>query len=152
MPVVTKPIREAPYYRYRILAIGERNDKDRLHCPTLDFFQEAKANHPNDLEKLTALLDFTAEERPPRNEQKFKHLTGSGGIYEFKAGSLRLLCFFDSESLIVCTVGTVKKSKKTPPGLIENAKSWKNTYFDAKCTGKLDHEDENYGILPIIFR
>ncbi|MEO6789124.1 MAG: type II toxin-antitoxin system RelE/ParE family toxin [Chthoniobacteraceae bacterium] len=143
MPVVTKQLREAPFYRYRIIAVGERNADGRLHCPALEFFREAQTQHPDDLEKLSALLDFTAEEHPPKNEQKFKHLTGTDGIYEFKAGSLRLLCFWDSDYLIVCSSGTVKKSKKTPPGVIKTAEKWKTAYFTAKARNLLHHEPEH---------
>ena len=142
MALVTKQIREAPYCRYRIIAICERNDDGRLHCPTLEFFHEAQSKAPNDLEKLSALLDFTAEEHPPINEQKFKFLKGSDGIYEFKAGSLRLLCFWDSDALIICTSGIVKKSNKTPPGVIECAEQWKTAYFTAKAKRPLPHETD----------
>lgn len=140
--VVTKQIREGHYYTYSIVAVATRAD-DKLRCPTLTLFESAETNYPADLVKLTALLDRIAEQGPPRNEEKFKHLTDSAEIYEIKAGCLRLYCFWDNQKLIVTTNGSIKKSKKADPAAIEAAEEWKKRYFTAKKANQLYHEPEN---------
>ena len=55
------------------------------------------------------------------NEQKFKHLEGSSQIFEFKADSGRILCFFFHGKRVILTHGFFKKGAKTPKGEIERA-------------------------------
>lgn len=141
MPIVTRQLRDRPEYAYRILAIGERRDKDSLNSPVYDFLIEQKRRDPKELARLTAQLDKTAESGPPKDKTKFRHLEGSEGIYEFKSpGGLRLFCFWDEKSLIICTHGFHKKSQKTPKGVIETAERWRKAYFEAKVQHTLIHE------------
>ena len=65
------------------------------------------------------------------NVQKFKHLAGSDQIFEFKADSGRVLCFFFVNKRIILTHGFSKKSQKTPKGEIERAEALKQ-YFISK--------------------
>jgi len=55
------------------------------------------------------------------NEQKFKHLEGSKQLFEFKADSGRILCFFFHGKRVILTHGFFKKGAKTPKGEIEKA-------------------------------
>jgi len=117
---------------------GSERDK----CPTLAFFQEQAQQRPTDVAKLGALLTETAKSGPPHNDQKFKDLPGTDGIYEFKtSGGLRLLSFWDDGSLIICTHGYLKGSKKAPKNEIQRAKRIKREYFDAKKRGELTHAE-----------
>ena len=140
--IVTKQIREGAYYAFRILAIANRISNEKLNCPTIDFLQCAETNHPASLERLTALFDYTAENGPPKNITKFKYLTGSDQIYEFKAKPLRVFCFFDG-SVLICTNGAIKDKHRTDPVDIEAAESWKSAYFLVKNKKKLIHEPEH---------
>jgi len=51
-----------------------------------------------------------------KNEQKFKSL--GAGLFEFKSGSIRMLCAYcrKERSVVVLTNAFVKKQQKTPPG------------------------------------
>ena len=71
---------------------------------------------------------------------KFKRLTGTDGLYEFKTGGgLRLFCFFDGGQLIVCTHGLVKQRQKADPEEIKRAKNLKTDYETAHKRGTLIH-------------
>jgi phage-related protein len=63
------------------------------------------------------------------NERKFKHLTVSDQIFEFKADDGRVLCFFFVGRRLVLTHGFVKISDKTPMGEIERAESIKADFL-----------------------
>jgi len=69
-------------------------------------------------------------------EKFLKHLEGTDGLYEMriKVGSniYRVFCFFDKENLVILLGGFQKKSAKTPPREIENAKKKKKEYFYEK--------------------
>ena len=62
------------------------------------------------------------------NKQKFKHLTGTTQLFEFKADDGRVLCFFYSGKRIILTHGFHKKSDKTPKGEIERAEEYKQDF------------------------
>jgi hypothetical protein len=142
--IVTKQIREGAHYTFQILAIGERTEGGRLHCPTFEFFSEAAKKEPDDLGRMSALLDIVAERGPIRNTQKFRRITDSDKIFEFKtSGGLRLFCFFDEGRVILCTNGLIKDAQKPPKGEIETAEDWKKRYFDAQKRGQLLHEPEH---------
>lgn len=117
-------------------ADGEKRDK----CPVLAFFEEQRKQHPEEFAELLALLNYSAKHGVPNNDTKFKHLTGTDGLFEFKTkGGLRLFCFWDEGSLIICTHGTVKKAKKADPAEIKRAEKFKRDYEVAKQKGELQH-------------
>lgn len=62
------------------------------------------------------------------NEQKFKHLSGTGQLFEFKADQGRVLCFFFVGKRVILTHGFLKKSDKTPKGEIERAEKAKGDF------------------------
>ena len=109
-------------------------------CATLRFCQEIKDKYSEELVKLARLWTDIADDGPPSNDQKFKKLDGTSGLYEIKTSKLRVLCFWDEGSLIICTHGFVKKSQKTPKSEIKKAEQAKTDYFDEKGKGTLEHE------------
>ena len=151
MPLVTKQIREGTYYeksirhhyQYRILAIGERTPEGKLLCPVLEFFEEQRAKDRDRLINLSALLELTARQGPPKNKTKFKRVEGSDGVFEFKEYQHRLLCFWDTGNTIVCTNGCVKKGDRLGRVVTEAAEQWKKRYFEAKKRNELKHEREH---------
>jgi phage-related protein len=62
------------------------------------------------------------------DETKFKHLTGSDHIYEFKYDSNRVLSFFFKGKKVILTHGFTKKSQKTPSGEIEKGEAIKKEF------------------------
>lgn len=136
----TLPIRPGSQVTIRAIAYpsGEVGKRDK--CPVLAFFEEQKKQHPDDFNNLMALLTRTAKEGALTNDTQFKHLSGTDGLYEFKTGGgLRLFCFWDKGSLIVCTHGTVKKRQKADLAEIKRAADMKTEYEKAKKKGELQH-------------
>jgi phage-related protein len=134
-PSDTRPIRAIAYE-----AAPEANS-DPAHphrdpCPTLQFITRAKQEIPKSWDDLAAVLNETAKNGPPRNDQKFAFL--KDGIYEFKAFKLRIACFFD-RNLIICTHGFYKKQQKTPKDEIAQAKQMRTAYSEAKKNNQLFH-------------
>ena len=134
-------IRTGARLTIRAIATGtDENGRDK--CPTLRFFQDQAAVRAAELDKLGALLSETADNGPPHDDKKFKDLPGTDKIYEFKtSGGLRLLCFWDEGSLIVCTHGYLKGAQKAPKNEIQRAERFKRDYFQAKQDGGLIHAE-----------
>lgn len=134
----TRPIRAIAFEAGEI---GEAETHDapepRDKCPALKFFEEARKAFPASWADLLAVLDETARNGPPANTQKFNFL--SDGLYELKSWKLRLICFFDDDSLIVCTHGFFKHQQQAPRVEIERAKKMRSAYLEAKKRGLLYH-------------
>lgn len=78
--------------------------------------------------KFAALFSWMGNQGKIANERKFKYLTGSDQIFEFKADEGRILCFFFYGKRIVLTHGFRKKSAKTPKNEIERAEVLKKEF------------------------
>ena len=76
-------------------------------------------------QKFAALFTVLGDVGKIFNEQKFKHLTGTSQLFEFKADQGRVLCFFFVGKRVILTHGFLKKSDKTPRGEIERAEKMK---------------------------
>lgn len=76
-------------------------------------------------QKFAALFAWIGNHGRIRNETKFKHLTGTEQIFEFKANDNRILCFFFIGKRLILTHGFKKKSDKTPKNEIEMAEKLK---------------------------
>ena len=138
MAIGTQQLRKGDALIIRALCFPNPN-APRDPCPTLAFFAKQAKSNQKEFKELCALLDYTAAYGPPQNEQKFKHLSGTDGIYEFKTWSLRLFCFMEDGSLIICMDGTTKKSNRTPPADIKRAKQMKSNYEEAKKRNAIHH-------------
>lgn len=137
-------IRKGGQWTLRAIAYPTGEAGKRDHCPVLAFFEEQNRIHADEFIKLQALLTHTATHGPPNNETKFKFLTGTDGLHEFKTpGGLRLFCFFDEGNLIVCTHGVVKKRNKADPAEIKRAAKMHAEYVTAKKKGELHHVEPN---------
>jgi phage-related protein len=85
-------------------------------CPARDFYG---ALDERDQAKIQNLFDMMALQGRISNREKFKKIEGD--LYEFKAGQLRMPCFFDAKNRIVVTHGFRKKSDDIPPSEIKRA-------------------------------
>ncbi len=136
----TLVIRLGEKHTIRAIAFPAAEPHARDSCPTLKFFEEQSKRDAEECAHLAALLTQTARSGPPQNPTRFKPLSGTDGLYEFKTpGGLRLFCFWDDDSLIICTHGMLKKQQKTPKHEIKRAGQLKSAYLDAKKKGKLEH-------------
>jgi len=121
--------------KWDVLAIcGPRGD-----CPLLDFLAGLEATLAAEGRAMMRLLEFTAEQGPPRNVDVSHKIAGE--IWELIAGRLRVLWFYDEGRLIVCSHGFVKRTKKTPTGELSRAQDAYDVYRAAKKAGRLKVED-----------
>lgn len=88
---------------------------------------------------MIRLLSFVAEQGPPHNVEVSHKIAGE--IWEFIAGRLRVLWFYEGGRLVICTHGFVKRTRKTPAGEIERAQAAYEAYQAAKKSGRLNVED-----------
>ena len=123
--------------------MAERNAQNRLNCPTIDFFHEAKTREPHDLLKLSALLTTLGEAATIHDPAKYKPLKGTIlGELRTRRG-LRLICFRGSGGEYVCTNGAIKKKDDLLEADLRIAERWKNLYDEAAKSGSLSHEPEH---------
>lgn len=101
--------------------------KDRIVLS--DFMEKLAKDGHKDLPKILRLIRRISQEGMIRNPDFVKKLTG--GIFEFRANSIRIFWFYDGNR-IVCTHGIIKKTQKTPKKEIETAISVKERYFKEK--------------------
>jgi len=78
--------------------------------------------------KFASLFAWMGDHGRIANERKFKHLTGSNQIFEFKADDGRILCFFFYGKRIILTHGFRKKGDRTPPGEVARSETLKNEF------------------------
>lgn len=78
--------------------------------------------------KFASLFTQLGNQGKIYNETKFKHLTGTDKIFEFKVDNARILSFFASGRRVILTHGFVKKSSKTPRGEIRLAEKIKKEF------------------------
>lgn len=79
-------------------------------------------------QKFAALFVRLGDHGKIWNEQKFKHLTGTDQVFEFKVDDGRILSFFFFGKRLILTHGFTKKSAKTPKGEIERAETYKRDF------------------------
>ena len=80
-------------------------------------------------QKFAALFVWMGDQGKIWNERKFKHLTESDQIFEFKSEDGRILCFFMFGKRLILTHGFVKKGDKTPKREIERAEMIKQNFL-----------------------
>ena len=98
---------------------------DKYETPALEWLEAS----PERLQvKFAALFKRLADNGRIYNEQKFKHLTGTEKIFEFKADDARVLSFFFFGKRVILTHGFIKKSKKTPKREIERPQKIKKEF------------------------
>jgi phage-related protein len=109
---------------------------DGSNCPAEAFLTNTANLHPDEFAKLTKLLDYSCEHGLPKNKQKVNTL--GDGLFEFKTiGGLRLIAFWDTNRMILCTHGFLKKRQNTPPSELVTAAKWKKAYEVARKTNQL---------------
>ncbi len=96
-------------------------------CPAEDWLEKQS---PKMQQKFTALFVMLGNVGKIFNEQKFKHLTGTNQLFEFKADQGRMLCFFFVGKRVILTHGFSKKSDKTPRGEIMRAEIIRGDFFE----------------------
>ena len=83
---------------------------DKGYSQALEYFEELPESQQD---KILALFQFMATMGKIWDTTKFRN--EGGGIYAFKAGQDRYLCFFFKQGKIIVTNAYTKKSQKMPP-------------------------------------
>jgi len=86
-------------------------------------------------QKFSALFARMGDTGKIWNERKFKHLTETDQIFEFKVEADRILCFFFVGRRLILTHGFRKTGDKTPEREINRAEACKNDF-----EGSMKHE------------
>ena len=79
-------------------------------------------------QKFAALFARMGETGRIWNERKFKHLTETDQIFEFKVEADRVLCFFFVGRRLILTHGFRKSGDKTPKREIDRAEAYKKDF------------------------
>lgn len=79
-------------------------------------------------QKFAALFVRMGDTGKIWNERKFKHLTGTDQLFEFKVEADRILCFFFVGRRLILTHGFRKVGDKTPKREIDRAEAYKNDF------------------------
>jgi phage-related protein len=87
-------------------------------------------------QKFAALFARMGDTGKIWNERKFKHLTETDQIFEFKVEADRILCFFFVGRRLILTHGFKKAGDKTPKGEIARAEAYKKDF-----EGRVKHEN-----------
>jgi hypothetical protein len=82
-------------------------------CPVEEFIDSLMASDRTKVDSLFALM---GEKGQITNDQKFKKLEGSDGVFEFKSFQIRLLCFYAPGGRVVVCRGLVKKRDRHDTG------------------------------------
>lgn len=91
--------------------------------------------------ELLGRLDRLARLGPPRDERRSRHL--GGNIFELKTPrGFRLLYFFRSERLIVCTELCHKPKPRELVAVVRRARRLRDAYLAAEAAGKVVIERE----------
>lgn len=80
--------------------------------------------------KFAALFVRLADQGKILNEQKFKHLSNTSQIFEFKVNDARILTFFVKGRRLILTHGFTKRAQNTPMGEIWRAEIIKTYFLD----------------------
>lgn len=79
-------------------------------------------------QKFAALFARMGDTGKIWNERKFKHLTETDQLFEFKVEADRVLCFFFVGRRLIVTHGFKKTGDKTPKREIDRAETYKKDF------------------------
>lgn len=125
---------------WTVCALGDGRGGAEL----LDFLEDRITDFEKDTVKLLGLLELVADEGPlalPKGVSK--PVQGHDGLYEFKAGRLRVAWFYDSrhQRFVCCTHGFLKTSKTDQDREFMKAAQARKKYLAAKAVTVLEDEE-----------
>lgn len=117
---------------------------DRGRCQTTDFLDDYEKRYPAYVKKMYARLELEAKCGPNyfHDETICRH--GGDGVYEMKAGKLRLFWFRDpfGNKLIVATHVWEKATKKEQQRQFDRAKEMRRQYQHSPFAVEVMEEDD----------
>lgn len=126
--------------RYKVVAMPKGGT-----YPAHDFLSDENADFLANRAALVELLEMVSVDGLNGLPTALCHLADQkNGIYEFVKGRLRLYFFKGvNGDIAVCTVGTVKKTQKVDPAMVDAAKKMKAEYH--ANAGNINYEDLSNG-------
>lgn len=116
---------------------------DEGNCYVLDFFQSLTGNYATVARKMTALLKETVPAMGPNLGEPLSKSLGNG-LFEFrkepKGKRLRVIWFYDSGKVIVCTTAFTK-AENTPRAEIDRALQFRDRYRRDKAGNRIRIDD-----------
>ena len=102
-------------------------------CPTIEFLEKQPQSKQA---KFAALFARIGDHGKIMNEQKFKHLSNTSQLFEFKVSDKRVLSFFVVGKRLILSHGFTKKKDKTPRSEIMRAELIKYDFLKRIKYGK----------------
>lgn len=132
----------------KILRIPLNNDQakyaffaacsDRGDCELLNFLGSLPDSGP-----IIRCIEEAAKDGPHALQDSRSHLINKDNkLYELISGRVRVVFFTDSNRVVICTHGFIKKSQKSPKLEVEKAIRIRNKYFKSKSDNKIIELDE----------
>ena len=117
MVLTTELIYEGEAFRIEAIRADAATDVRRV----------VRTSDPTTGQKARALLKRTGDSGPPKhNTTQCRSL--EDGLFELKAGQLRIVFFYDGPGRVVCTHAFAKKGQRTPRREIDRAKRLRAAY------------------------
>lgn len=110
---------------------------DKGYSQALEYFEKLPESQQD---KILTLLQFMATVGKIWDTTKFRN--EGNGIYAFKTGQDRYLCFFFKQGKIIITNAYTKKSQKMPPKEKQKALTAYKDYVN-RVQEKTYYEEEN---------
>ena len=125
---------DADAERYRLYAVcTERGD-----CALEEFLAETEGRNV----ALLRCMAAAAEKGPHLLPNSRCHLVDKDNkIYEFIGGDLRVLYFSDSNNIIICSHGTLKKTQATKSSDKRRASDARSDYLKAKSGNEIIYKE-----------
>lgn len=95
-------------------------------CPAGDFLDSLSAAERR---KVDVLFELMGDRGKIFNPEKFKKLSASDGLFEFKSHQIRIPCIFGRSRAVVLLFGLRKKSDKYKRKEIERAEDYRQWYL-----------------------
>lgn len=115
--------------RFRIFAVGVRNDEGKMTLPYLELRELLAYMDPADMIRLDRVLERAADHGPGFSSGQAKRLRDVD-LYEFRTRrGTRLFWIYGAQQTILCLSGYVKQSTNTPKGEIIRAELWRRLYL-----------------------
>lgn len=126
--------------KWQVYAGCESEEK----CQILDFLNEIPSNMVKYKDRLLNIFEQASATGPRHFNNNISHqIDEKNSIWEFIAGRLRVLWFYDNGKLIVCSNIFVKSTKKTPKSEKMRAISFKKKYLQQKKDGNIHFEADD---------
>jgi len=112
-------------------------------CELEVFLRKLQTRRRSACERVVALLDHCARYGLPRNPEKCRYLREVRGFELKTRDGIRVMAFWDSDKMVICSHAFFKQRKSTPKRELERLRRSRKKYLDAKACGSLRRRQDN---------